>query len=67
MNDADTDPNQPPFESVREYAYEGEGSTGGSLSSLASGSDDGDLDWDYLNNWGPRFQKLADIYSGSDM
>lgn len=34
---SDTDPNAPPFDDLRNYAYEGGGSTCGSLSSLASG------------------------------
>ena len=67
--DADHDPTAPPHESVREYAYEGEGSTAGSLSSLEGegdtrGGEPGS--WDYLNAWGPRFNRLAAMYSGGD-
>ena len=29
---------------------------------LCPGSDDADLDFDYLSEFGPRFKKLADIY-----
>lgn len=35
---SDADPNAPPFDDLRNYAYEGGGSTAGSLSSLASGN-----------------------------
>uniref|UniRef100_A0A3P8TQN1 Cadherin 15, type 1, M-cadherin (myotubule) n=1 Tax=Amphiprion percula TaxID=161767 RepID=A0A3P8TQN1_AMPPE len=59
---ADNDPNVPPYDTALIYDYEGEGSLAGSLSSIASGSSDEDQDYDYLNDWGPRFQKLANMY-----
>ncbi|XP_046410179.1 neural-cadherin isoform X2 [Neodiprion virginianus] len=59
---ADSDPNAPPFDDLRNYAYEGGGSTAGSLSSLASGTDDEQHEYEYLGAWGPRFDKLADMY-----
>ncbi|KAJ8400473.1 hypothetical protein AAFF_G00395970 [Aldrovandia affinis] len=62
LDAADNDPNVPPYDTALIYDYEGEGSLAGSLSSIAPGSSDGDQDYDYLNNWGPRFKKLADMY-----
>ena len=44
------------------YAYEGEDSCAGSLSSLCSSSDNNDQDYDYLKEWGPRFKRLANMY-----
>jgi len=66
LDDANNDPNAPPHDSVREYAYEGGGSDAGSLSSLASTTESEEQNYDYLNNWGPRFSKLADMYGGND-
>ena len=51
-----------PYDDVRHYAYEGDGNSSGSLSSLASCTDEGDLKFNYLSNFGPRFRKLADMY-----
>uniref|UniRef100_T1DFT0 Putative cadherin n=1 Tax=Cupiennius salei TaxID=6928 RepID=T1DFT0_CUPSA len=66
LDKADHDPSAPPFDDLRNYAYEGCGSTAGSLSSLASGGEEAEQDFDYLNGWGPRFQKLADMYGPGD-
>lgn len=65
LKDADDDPTVPPFDSVREYEQEGEGSQAGSLSSLGSSSSGGDQDFGYLNDLGPPFRKLADLYGGN--
>ena len=58
----DGDPEATPYDDLRHYAYEGDGNSGGSLSSLNSGEDDADLEFEYLHNFGPRFKKLADMY-----
>ena len=58
----DGDPEATPYDDLRHYAYEGDGNSGGSLSSLNSGTSDADLEFDYLHNFGPRFKKLADMY-----
>lgn len=62
LKDADEDLGAPPHDSVREFAHEGGGSDAGSLSSLNTSTSSGDQDYDYLNDWGPKFAKLADMY-----
>ncbi|KAF7245170.1 Cadherin-6 [Varanus komodoensis] len=66
LKENDTDPTAPPYDSLATYAYEGNGSVAESLSSLESVTTDGDQDYDYLSDWGPRFKKLADMYGGAD-
>ncbi|XP_073911866.1 cadherin-3 isoform X2 [Castor canadensis] len=63
---ANTDPTAPPYDSLLVFDYEGSGSDAASLSSLTSSASDQDQDYDYLNEWGNRFKKLADMYGGGE-
>ncbi|XP_059419326.1 uncharacterized protein LOC132154693 isoform X2 [Carassius carassius] len=59
------DPSQPPYDSVQVYGLEGTGSRAGSLSSLDSegGKDPEKEVWGSgLEDWGPQFQKLAQLF-----
>ncbi|GFR69872.1 neural-cadherin [Elysia marginata] len=63
MKEADGDEGAPPYDAVREYAFEGGDSDAGSLSSLnTSSSGDRDHEYDYLTDWGPKFSRLATMY-----
>ncbi|XP_078544089.1 cadherin-6-like isoform X3 [Lissotriton helveticus] len=66
LKENDLDPTAPPYDSLATYAYEGNGSVAESLSSLESVTTDGDQDYDYLSDWGPRFKKLSDMYGSVD-
>ncbi|XP_078541886.1 cadherin-20 [Lissotriton helveticus] len=63
LYEADVDLCSPPFDSLQTYMFEGDGSVAESLSSLQSGSTDSDQSYDYLTDWGPRFKRLAEMYS----
>ncbi|XP_059707640.1 cadherin-9 isoform X5 [Haemorhous mexicanus] len=66
LKENDSDPAAPPYDSLATYAYEGNDSIANSLSSLESLTTEGNQDYDYLSDWGPRFKKLADMYGGED-
>ncbi|XP_067107343.1 cadherin-12-like [Osmerus mordax] len=62
LKENDVDNSSPPYDSLATYAYEGEGSVAESLSSIESLVADVDEDYNYLNEWGPRFKTLAGIF-----
>ncbi|XP_037371707.1 cadherin-5 [Talpa occidentalis] len=61
--EADLDEGGPPYDTTHIYGYEGSESIAESLSSLGTDSSDSDVDYDFLNDWGPRFKMLAELYS----
>ncbi|XP_050651482.1 cadherin-18 isoform X2 [Macaca thibetana thibetana] len=62
LAEADLDPSVPPYDSLQTYAYEGQRSEAGSISSLDSATTQSDQDYHYLGDWGPEFKKLAELY-----
>ncbi|XP_045895078.1 cadherin-18 isoform X2 [Micropterus dolomieu] len=64
--EADMDTSVPPYDSLQTYAYEGQGSPTGSISPLDSPGTQSEQEYNYLDNWGPEFQKLAELYGEAD-
>ncbi|XP_076014483.1 cadherin-18 [Genypterus blacodes] len=64
--EADMDTSVPPYDSLQTYAFEGQGSPTGSISPLDSLAAQSEQDYNYLDDWGPEFQKLAELYAEAD-
>ncbi|XP_006878779.1 PREDICTED: cadherin-5-like [Elephantulus edwardii] len=64
-DEADRDGAGPPYDTLHIYGFEGSESIAESLSTLSTDSSSSDVDYDFLNDWGPRFKMLAELY-GSD-
>lgn len=62
LTEADQDTSGPPYDSLQTYAFEGQGSPTGSISPLGSAGTQSELDYTFLDDWGPEFQKLAELY-----
>ncbi|TNN43169.1 Cadherin-12 [Liparis tanakae] len=62
LKEHDADNAAPPYDSLATYAYEGDGSVAESLSSIDSLAVDVEEDYEYLDDWGPRFKTLAGIF-----
>lgn len=62
-DEADHDSSALPYDTLHLFDYEGSESIAESLSSLGTHSSNSDIDYDFLNDWGPRFKMLAELYS----
>uniref|UniRef100_A0A8D2PQA3 Cadherin domain-containing protein n=1 Tax=Zosterops lateralis melanops TaxID=1220523 RepID=A0A8D2PQA3_ZOSLA len=62
IRDADNDLKGLPADTIHFYCLEGQCSLAGSLSSLDSISGDEDVNYDFLQEWGSKFEKLKELY-----
>jgi len=64
---ADQDVHAAPYDSLLTFDYEGNNSLVGDLSETSSVLDMGEFDHDHnIASWGPKFRKLAELYSGRE-
>lgn len=63
---ADNDLQSLPADTIHVYCLEGQCSLAGSLSSLDSSSGGEDLNYDCLQEWGSKFDKLKELYNISN-
>lgn len=66
VRDADGHPQAVPPDSLRVFCTEGEGSVASSLSTLSSSGLDEGIVYDDIKEWGPKFEKLSELYSHVD-
>lgn len=66
VRDADCHPQAVPQDSPRVFCTEGAGSVAGSLGTLSSCGLDEGVVYDHLQEWGPKFGKLSELYSQRD-
>ncbi|XP_066478890.1 cadherin-19 [Tiliqua scincoides] len=62
LEEANSDPNVPPYDSLQTFAFEGTGSLAGSLSSLGSSSSDLNENYDYLLQMESNFKRAGSKY-----
>ncbi|XP_025072404.1 neural-cadherin-like isoform X1 [Alligator sinensis] len=66
VRDADQQPHALPCDSLQVYYTEGEGSVASSLSTPGSSGLDEDAVYDDIKEWGPKFEKLSELYSHTE-
>lgn len=60
---ANAGPEPSPFDGVLDYEYEGRGAKADDLDSIVSGDDNTTQNFDFLQSWGPKFERVTTIYT----
>lgn len=66
VRDADHSSQAVPHDSLQVFHTEGEGSVASGLSTLSSSEPDEAIVYDNIKEWGPKFEKLSELYSHTD-